>query len=336
MGFGPEGSFPMSAELVFNAEGKARMVLRSQGWHKLAQVASEISLDLVHSTLGTDTEVSVSPLAYPDGQVSAFQQGVRWEGLELGTVGPNYIPLQNRSFVDSFQPWIDSGLAVVEGAGFLRSGAVLFLQLNPTKEEPIEVRPGDAVKSYIFAVNGHDGLTGMRAGSCNTRIVCANTLGVAMSEIKTEGLSRKHTGDVIAKMTDIQTVLLANHRQLLKQVEAYKFLDSVNVPDTATVHKFSRVLSGKSAELPVDFRPSAVDHQIELLFRHGRGNIGRSFWDLLNAATERNTYGGSSERKEENPGDNEGRRLDALWLGTLNTSNAKAMSTALSMAKAAA
>jgi hypothetical protein len=333
----------MSAELVINKlTGKARMILRTQGWHALANVAADISLAMVHETLGTDTKVEVFPLTYPDGTVSTFSKGVRWEGFEMGTVGPTWEPLQNRAFVDSFAPWLDTGMATIEGAGLLRGGAIAFVQLNPQALDPIEIRPGDAVRSRVFGVNGHDGKTGIRLGQCDERIVCANTLGVALREVaadekagKTNGFRAKHVGNVEFKVADIQAQLMAIRANLTKSAEAFKFLDSKAVKDAATCYKFSRLLAGKSDVLGADYKPSKVDLEIETLFRHGKGNLGRSFWDLLNAATERHTHGEGNDLKADAPGDKEARRLDALWFGTLATANARALNVAMKMANAA-
>lgn len=338
----------MSAELVMmkDAEGnelnKARMVLREQGWHGMANVQAEISLADVHRILGTQTQVEVHALTYPNGDASTFAKGVRWEGTELGVVGPSWEPLQNEAFVNSFAPWIDNGLATIEGAGLLRGGAVLYLQLNPSAMDPIEIRKDDAVRSRVFGVNGHDGKTGMRVGQCDERIVCANTLGVALREVKEDekagranGFSRKHVGNVEFKMSDIQAQLLSMRAALTKHVEAWKFLDSKTVKDSQTCWKFSRLLGGKSEVLGADFKPSKVDLEIENLFRHGKGNLGQSYWDLLNAATERHTHGAGNNLESDRPGDKEARRLDALWLGPLAVQNAKAFSVAYRMAQAA-
>lgn len=340
----------MSAELVMqkdaqgNETGLARMVLRSQGWHKSAHVKEVISLDDVRQILGTDSPVEVHKLTYPDGSESAFAQGVQWEGHELGVVGPQWQPLQNEDFLRSFEPWLDGGYASIEGAGLLRGGAVIYMQLNPAALEPIEVRKDDAVRSRIFGMNTHDGSTSMRVGSCDERIVCANTLAVALKEVdrdnasgKTNGHRASHRGNVAAKMLNIQLMLVAMREALTKHVEAWKFLDSKPVKDSATCYKFSRALSGKKPdEVDVQgFKPSTVDMEIERLFRHGKGNLGRSYWDLLNAATERHTWGEGNDMAGDRSGDKEARRLDSVYFGTLANANARAFKIAYDMAKAA-
>lgn len=321
----------------------ARMILRQQGWHGSANVQENISLADVHTVLGTSSRVNVSPLQYPDGRVCSFAQGVRWEDAELGVVGPSYVPLQNDDFINSFAPWLDSGMATIEGAGLLRGGAVIYLQLNPTALDPIEIRPDDAVRSKVFGVNGHDGKTGIRLGSCDERIVCMNTLGVALREVqadeeagKKNSFSRKHTGAVVQKMSDIQAQLMMMRASLNKHAELWKFLDSRAVKNTEEVYKFARAWQNKSPELGADFRPNKVEIDIEYRFRHGKGNLGKSYWDLLNAATERNAWGKGNALADDRVGDAEARRLDALWLGTLASSNQRAFSVAMSMAKNAA
>lgn len=339
----------MSAELVFmkDAEGnelaKARMILKSQGWHGCANVKEDISLTDVHDILGTSSKVEVHQLAYPDGRLTNCGRGVMWEGAELGIVGPSYVPLQNDDFINSFAPWLDSGMATIEGAGLLRGGAVIYLQLNPSALDPVEIRPGDAVRSKVFGVNGHDGKTGIRLGSCDERIVCMNTLGVALREVdadeeagKKNSFSRKHTGAVIQKMSDIQSQLMMMRASLNKHAELWKFLDSRAVKSSEEVYKFARAWQNKSVELGPDFRPNKVEIDVEYRFRNGKGNLGRSYWDLLNAATERNAWGKGNALDGDRYGDSEARRLDSLWLGTLASSNQRALSVALGMAKKAA
>ncbi len=333
----------MSAELVMK-DGKARMILRAQGWHQLAHVKEEITLADVHSILGTDSKVETHALTYPDGLKSRFQKGVIWEGAELGTVGPDWEPLQNEDFINSFAPWLDTKMATIEGAGLLRGGAVIYMQLNPAALDPIEIRKGDAVRSRVFGVNGHDGKCGMRVGSCDERIVCANTLAVALKEAdgdqangKANGFRRKHTGNTAMKMGDINLQLLAMRAELSKHAEAWKFLDSKAVKDSQTCWRFSRALTGKKVDDVAleGFKPSKVDLEIEHLFRNGRGNLGKSFWDLLNAATERHTHGEGNDMQGDRPGDKEARRLDALYLGPLANANSRAFNIAFNMAKAA-
>lgn len=349
----------MSHELVFHdvmdAQGAlvsvARLLLAQAGgvaWHNYGELRENPTLADVHEVLDTSTDVECFPLTYPDGTVSRVSQGVRWEGRELGTVGPDWSPLQNKDFVDSFAPWIEGGFATVETAGLLRNGALAFMTLKP-KIEALQIRPevdGDSLSMFVLGVNGHDGKVGMRAGSTSIRGVCANTVTAGLREMdaierrgQANSFRATHRGSatvVKAKMGDIQQEVLKLRAGLAKIADEARYLASVKAT-TQNVYQFSRSLAGKDpdAVLVEGFKPSPVDLDIEYRFRHGKGNLGRDFWDLLNAVTERGTHGEGNELKGDRPGDKEARRLESVLVGSLAAQNAKAFSIAIKMAKAA-
>lgn len=97
----------------------------------------------------------------------------------FGVVGNRYEIVQNTAAFGFFDNIIGEGKARYETAGVLGKGEVIFL----TAKLPSNiVLPGeDLIEKYLVFSMGHDGSKPITALFTPTRVVCANTLAVAMS-----------------------------------------------------------------------------------------------------------------------------------------------------------
>ena len=96
----------------------------------------------------------------------------------LGIVKDRYRVLQNReafSFVDDIVGSADSEVRY-ETAGSLFNGRRVFLLCRLPDMKVL----GDDVENYLFFTNSHDGSASLTAGITNVRVVCNNTLQMAM------------------------------------------------------------------------------------------------------------------------------------------------------------
>lgn len=121
----------------------------------------------------------------------------------LGIVGKDYRVVQNS---EAFA-WLDSLLGTevkFETAGSLQDGKRAWVLV--TLPENVEVG-GDEVRRYIYCANSHDGTLAVTAAATNIRVVCANTLGWALSESRGRSYKFRHTGDLSAKLDEARKVL---------------------------------------------------------------------------------------------------------------------------------
>lgn len=97
----------------------------------------------------------------------------------FGVVGSRYEVVQNSAAFGFFDNIVGEKKAVYETAGVLGIGEVIFL----TAKLPTNIiLPGDdIIEKYLVFSMGHDGSKPITALFTPTRVVCANTLGVAMS-----------------------------------------------------------------------------------------------------------------------------------------------------------
>lgn len=330
-----ELTFKKSADgsVIFDAEGKpsAYMIYRktdgaSLPWHGFGKgYEREITIDDVKGEAGLGRTISLVDLVTHDGfRIPDRRAAFDSLGHYLGTVGGEYTPANSCDLVDSLAPWVDAGFAEWETAGLLKDGSREWVQLRIRGAE-FEVRPGDTVKSYLMACQGHDMTLSVRSGYCNTRAVCNNTVSMALSE--GGFLSVKHRrADMRAAMVDMQTELLKMKSANERLQEAFQVLARTS----ATEDKLSEFLSaiiGKDAG-----RRGGPADRFRLRFVAGIGNGGGTLWDAYNSVTEDSSHGLGNNMKSDRPGDREGRALDRLFFGQGNKLNAIALRAALNIA----
>lgn len=66
---------------------------------------------------------------------------------------------------------------------------------------------GDEITPYLVFMNSHDGSGAIKAAMTPIRVVCQNTLNLALSTAK-RNWSTNHVGDIKGKMDDARYMLL--------------------------------------------------------------------------------------------------------------------------------
>ncbi len=333
----------MAHELVFrtNAEGKdeARMFYKhtdgaSLPWHGFGAGKESWTVDEAKTFLDVSSPVEVEPCFLGDGTLVDGVAITKWEGRQIGIVGPNYKPLQNSDFLDSFRAWEETGLGELETGMYLRGGQILCVQVRIKGMENLKIVGDDCVRPYAFLSNGHDRTIGMIGGYCLTRIVCNNTRRMAVRELGDGAVRAKHTGNVTQKVNDIQKTILAIKAQADKDVEVLRWLATVKVADQMTVRRFCRMVQGSKAEMKED-KLSRVESDVLARFENGIGLTGQNFYELVCAWDERITHGEGNEKTGESEADRVGRRLENSLFGVGAMSLNKALSVAVELAQAA-
>ena len=122
----------------------------------------------------------------------------------LGVVKGRYKVLQNReafSFVDDI---VNNGATEVryETAGSLFDGRRVFLLCRLPNMDVL----GDKVENYLFFTNSHDGSASLMAGISNVRVVCNNTLQLAMKRAQRSWKCR-HTESIQSRKEEAKQSL---------------------------------------------------------------------------------------------------------------------------------
>lgn len=101
----------------------------------------------------------------------------------IGIVGDKYVPIQNSEIFEFAEALFGLDRSVVfETAGALNDGRVVFaLAAIPEKAIDIDGDPQGRIMPYLILSSGHDGLRAFSAAPTPVRVVCQNTLNMALA-----------------------------------------------------------------------------------------------------------------------------------------------------------
>ena len=164
--------------------------LRTPAWHGLGTVfdkpvqTAEL-LDLAHlsgwNVRLRDLETgarATGPASYEVVRDNPFDGGLD----RLGIVGSRYGIVQNEA-VAEFGDLLLNGRRRWETAGSINGGRVVFLTLVALDDLVLDPNgQADTIRKYLMLQTSHDGSTNIIAKKVDTRVVCSNTLDVALRE----------------------------------------------------------------------------------------------------------------------------------------------------------
>jgi phage/plasmid-like protein (TIGR03299 family) len=220
----------------------------------------------------------------------------------LATVGERYHVLQNEDLFDFGDALLDGGRW--ETAGSIRQGRVVFGSLALERETVLDPNGvSDVVKSYLLVHTSHDGSTAVQASITPVRVVCQNTLNMALQGVK-QSFKIRHTQTVGGKvMAAREALALANTYLDEFDKEAQALIQT-----EITKAKFDAILEAvyprpdKDAKGAVKKWETKVDLLEEIYSSDTTNMIAGTAWGAFNALTERLDWfrKGRGERGAEN------------------------------------
>jgi phage/plasmid-like protein (TIGR03299 family) len=124
--------------------------------------------------------------------------------LVLGEVSKRYTPVQNREAFAFFDSVVGAGDAAYETAGSLDLGRRVFLTARMNRD--LNIGGVDVVETYLLMANSHDGTMSFTAAVTPVRVVCQNTLNLALKGAKQKWTMR-HTASIDGKLEDARQAL---------------------------------------------------------------------------------------------------------------------------------
>tara|TARA_R100000329_G_scaffold121344_1_gene99998 strand:- start:301 stop:1236 length:936 start_codon:yes stop_codon:yes gene_type:complete len=221
---------PSEVETMFTA--------RKPAWHGLGVMTPDaLSSGDAIVQAGLDWTVSTKELETTDGiDVPNYYATVRdTDKSVLGVVGNRYTPIQNLECFDFLDTVVDDSNAKYETAGSLYDGRVVWLLLNLNK--PVQV-DDDVTHNYLLLTNSHDGSSALKGLTTPIRVVCANTLRLAIDG-KNNGFSFKHTSNLSGKVAQARATLTRAYDYVDNfQLEMERLLDT-----EVTNEKFEEIMT---------------------------------------------------------------------------------------------
>ena len=139
-------------------------------------IAAELNWDVLKRPLSTSLEGFEEMLLVED-----FFSLVRSTDRKvLGICGKDYVPTQNRQAFAFFKQFCKSANITMETAGSLAGGKYVFVLARINRD--LILPGGDVVKGYLLLLSPHIWGKSFLIKFCATRVVCRNTLMLALKE----------------------------------------------------------------------------------------------------------------------------------------------------------
>lgn len=194
------------------ANVESMFYVRETPWHGLGTRVKEApsSKDaLVYA--GLDWKVIQEPV-YTDSQelIEGYKANVRDSDRRvLGVVTDRYKVIQNEEAFAFTDALLGEGVRY-ETAGSLQGGKKVWMLARMPHEYIIT---GERISPYLLFSNTHDGSGAIKVALTPIRVVCNNTLNLALSTAK-RSWSMIHTGDIQGKLQEAKDTLLLADRYM--------------------------------------------------------------------------------------------------------------------------
>ncbi len=291
-------------------------------WHGLGTVVKEAptaakAIELAH----LNWEVKKFPLQaiVEDNKIISIENRFATVRIDvnkaLGVVGKNYHIVQNNSafnFVDSL---VHDGSIRFESAGALKGGCITWILARFPGEFFIK---DDEHRHYVLMINSHDGSKAVRILPTNVRVVCWNTLSVALRSNQ-EGFVMRHSSKITDKLDAVRERL-----GILTGINQQIEIIMNNLADKPVVQ--SEVDQFISQMFPLPPVQSDTSEKKNTRMVNIRETIEQNFqlmdttatkgtrFGLLNAVTQYTDHQRSTSGRDDN--DRAGNRFNSIFFGS--------------------
>jgi len=298
--------------------GKASFAsFREPAWHGLGTVFTEEknTTEMLEAANLNGWNVRLQDMEIPSTLTSdkSYQYVLRTNPTNntqtdvLGIVGERYVPLQNEDLF-SFGDNILDGGGRWATAGAIKGGRVVFGSLALERETILDpTGVADKVKTYLLINTSHDGSIAIQASITPVRVVCANTLNLALNQKKKKN-GVKQSFKIRHTQTAEGKIQIA--RETLGMANAY--MDEFDIMAKAMIEKevsakqFNDIILAAYAKPDKDTKGAVkkwenkVDIINDIYTGEFNGMIAGNAWGAFNALTERldwyrSARGGSNE-----------------------------------------
>lgn len=256
-------------------------------WHGLGKVVSGLltaqeAMDAAH--LGW--RVGAVPVVVNGKELSLddFQGIIREDtGDCLGITKGRYEIIQNKDCFDFLDILAGEGELKYETAGALRGGKQVWMMAKYNGGIKIN---GDQHEQWLLCVTSHDSSYSLMVQWVTTRVVCANTLSIALKGAKNQ-VKIRHTESWQEKSAQAKQVLGLTEDYFKAMQDKLAGLNEQPMTEE-DMSAFATLMFPAKDEHKVPTKTSNMRWGVERLFNRGdeTGTYGKSRWDALNAVTD--------------------------------------------------
>lgn len=238
----------------------------------------------------------------------------------LGVVGKDYTPLQNKDAFRFFDAIVEQDAAIYHTAGALGQGERVWILAKLPGH--IRVVGDDITEKYLLLSNSHDGKSSVQIKFTPVRVVCQNTLTLAL-----EGGSCwrvVHHQDIHDRLKQANQMLGLINDKFTEMEQSFQAMTKVKVNQKMLAEYLAAVYPDSTEPQ----KQTLVERDrmwSEYFFDQGKGNrmpgVSGTIWGAFNGVTE-----WLDHRKTRQ---NENQRLNSAWFGESSRIKSRAYSIAV-------
>ena len=224
----------------------------------------------------------------------------------LGVVGKEYTPLQNSQAFSFFDPIVGQDAAIYHTAGVLGQGERVWILAKLPGH--IRVVGDDITEKYLLLSNSHDGKSSVQIKFTPVRVVCQNTLTLALNDGAAYRVT--HHADIHQKLKQAHEMLGIINSKFDGLEQSFQAMSRVKM-NSNLIAEYLATVYPDSNEPEKQVLVERDRSWSEYFFDQGRGNrmpgVAGSLWAAFNGVTEWQDHRKSRQ--------NENQRLSSGWFG---------------------
>ena len=273
------------------ANVESMFYVRETPWHGLGTKvleapASKDALQLA----GLNWRVMQEPIyTAMEELVDGYKANVRDSDRKvLGVVTDRYRVIQNDEAFAFTDELLGAGVKY-ETAGSLQGGRKVWLLAHMPHEYIIS---GERISPYLLFSNTHDGSGAIKVALTPIRVVCQNTLNLALAGAK-RSWSMIHTGDIKEKMQEAKNTLLLAEKYMDELGKEFESLRMKKLTDKQVMEYIEILLpieDGSTPQQEKNMKRLREDMKIRYFDAPDLQGVGKNAYRFVNAVSDFATH----------------------------------------------
>ncbi len=273
------------------ANVESMFYVRETPWHGLGtKVLTAPSSSEALRLAGLNWQVLQEPIyTETEERIEGYKANVRDSDRRvLGVVTDRYKVIQNEEAFAFTDELLGEGVRY-ETAGSLLGGRKVWLLAHLPHEYIIG---GERISPYLVFSNTHDGSGAVRIALTPIRVVCCNTLNLALATAK-RSWSMNHTGDIRGKLKEAEDTLFLASAYMDALGREFELLRKKTLTDKAVMEYIEILLPSEDGSTPQQTR-NMKRLQEDLKMRYFDApdlkGVGKNAYRFINAVSDFATH----------------------------------------------
>ena len=273
------------------ANVESMFYVREAPWHGLGtKVAEAPTSEKALIEAGLNWNVIQEPI-YTENQeaITGYKANVRDSDRKvLGVVSDRYKVIQNSEAFAFTDELLGEGVRY-ETAGSLQGGKKVWLLAHMPHEYIIS---GERISPYLLFSNTHDGSGAIKVALTPIRVVCQNTLNLALQTAK-RSWSMIHTGNIQSKIQEARDTLFVAEKymdSLGKEFESLRMKKLTDKQVNDYIELLLPVESGASSQQIKNMQKLQEDMKLRYFEAPDLQDVGKNAYRFINAVSDFATH----------------------------------------------